>query len=71
LAVAVVSLPLTVFGASAQGIHIGPDGVGVDTGMRDHQRVVREYEDDDGCAIRVIRYRRGDGDVVTRRERRC
>lgn len=36
-----------------------------------HRRVIREYEDDDGCTVRVIRYRRGDGDMVTRRERHC
>ncbi|MCW2283460.1 hypothetical protein M2323_001126 [Rhodoblastus acidophilus] len=71
LAVAVLALPLTVSGAPAQGIHIGPGGVGVDMGGDHHRRVIREYEDDDGCTIRVIRYRRGDGDVVTRRERRC
>jgi len=72
IAVAMVALPLTVTGVPAQGIHIGPGGVGVDIGPGGHQRrVIREYEDDDGCTVRVIRHQRGDGDMVTRRERHC
>jgi hypothetical protein len=68
-------------GASAQGFYIGPNGIGVDSGRRDWDRdrwegrgggrVVREWEDDDGCTIRIIRREMPDGDVTTRRVRRC
>ena len=72
LAVAILALPLTASAVSAQGIHIGPDGVGVDVDPGDHhRRIIKEYEDDDGCTVRVIRYRRDDGDMITRRERHC
>jgi hypothetical protein len=71
IAVAIVTLPLTATGVPAQGIHIGPGGVGIDAGPRRDQRLVHEFHDDDGCTIRVIRYRRDDGDMVTRSERHC
>jgi hypothetical protein len=73
LILAAIALPLTWAGAYAQGIHIGPGGVGIDTGVRTwgHREVIRQYEDSDGCMVRVIRYHRPDGDVVTRRTRDC
>jgi len=72
IAVAAVATPLSFFGAFAQGVYIGPGGVGIDTGaQRPADRLVREYEDDDGCTVRVMRHYRRDGDVVTRREREC
>lgn len=69
-------LPLAWTGASAQGIHIGPEGVGVgDVGVgpyySHHHGVVREYQDSEGCRVRVSHHRRPDGDVVTRRIRDC
>lgn len=71
---AVIALPLAVAGAHAQGVYIGPGGVGVDTGLRyqgGERRVIRQYEDSEGCTVRVVRYRRPDGDIVTRRIRDC
>jgi hypothetical protein len=70
-AFALVALPLTFWGASAQGVYIGPGGVGVDTGMHGRDSVVREYQDDDGCRVRVIQHYQPDGDVETRKIRRC
>lgn len=76
LVLAVALLPLAWTGASAQGVYIGPGGVGVgDVGVGPHywrhREVVRQYEDDDGCTVRVIRDRRPDGDVMIRRSRDC
>lgn len=73
LILAAIALPLTWAGAYAQGIHIGPGGVGIDTGPHHYRQgeVVRQYQDEDGCMVRVIRYHRPDGDVVTRRTRDC
>ncbi len=64
-------LPLAAFGASAQAIHIGPGASGSIWVGLTITGVIREYEDDNGCTVRVVRYRRGDGDMVTRRERHC
>lgn len=68
----------TAGAASAQGFYIGPNGVGVDAGPRygyesrpRRDRVVRQWEDDEGCTVRLIRSYRPDGDVVTRRIRSC
>ncbi len=70
LAIVAAILPLTFAGALAQGIYLGPGGVGVDTG--DHgDHVIRKYQDDNGCMVRVIRHRRSDGDIVTRKIRDC
>jgi hypothetical protein len=70
LTIAALALPFTFAVAFGQGIHIGPDGVGIDTG-RDRDRMVREYQDDDGCMVRVMRHRSPDGDIVTNRIRDC
>jgi hypothetical protein len=67
----VAALPLIFGPALAQGIHIGPRGVDVDTGERGGDSVVREYQDDDGCMVRVMRHRSPDGDMVTRKTRDC
>ncbi len=72
IAMAAAALPFTLVGAFAQGIYVGPGGVGVDTGMGGGgDRVVRQYQDDDGCMVRVVRHRSPDGDVRTRRIRNC
>ena len=71
LTMVALALPFTFTVAFGQGIHIGPDGVGVDVGGRDGGRVVREYQDDDGCMVRVMRHRSRDGDIVTQRIRDC
>ncbi len=72
IAMMAVALPLTFTGAFAQGVYLGPGGVGVDTGLRGGggDRVVREYQDDEGCTVRVIRHSGPDGQI-TRRDRRC
>jgi hypothetical protein len=73
IALAAVALPFLLSGAFAQGVYIGPGGVGVDTGMggMGGDRVVRQYQDDDGCMVKVVRHRSMDGDVTTRRIRSC
>ena len=68
LAAAVLPLLLTV--VFAQGVYVGPGGVGIDMGGGgDH--VVRQYQDDDGCMVKVVRHRSPDGDITTRRIRNC
>ncbi len=71
IAMAVMALPLIFGPALGQGIHLGPGGVDVNMGGRGADRTVREYRDDDGCMVRVMRHRSPDGDVVTRRSRDC
>ena len=71
IAMAAAALSLIVGPALAQGIHIGPRGVDVNVGARGGDSVVREYQDDDGCMVRVVRHRSPDGDMVTRRTRDC
>jgi hypothetical protein len=71
IAMIAAMLPLTFTGAFAQGVYIGPGGVGVDTGIRGgNDHVVREYQDDQGCTVRVIRRNGPDGEE-TLRDRRC
>ena len=75
IAVVASSAPPAAFGASAQEIHheihIGPGGFGIDTGGPHHGKSYANMRDSQGCRDRVIRYHRGDGDVVTRREWDC
>ena len=71
IAMAAVALPLILGPALGQGIHIGPGGVDVDVGARGGDTVIRRYQDDDGCMVRVVRHHSPDGDVVTRRLRDC
>ena len=71
IALAAAVLPFLFVGAYAQGIHIGPGGVDVSTGMGGQDHVVREYQDGDGCMVRVIRHRNDEGDMVTRKIRHC
>ena len=70
IALATLALPFTFALAFAQGVYISPGGVGVDTGMG-ADKVVREYQDEEGCTVRVIQHNRGNGDVVTRQDRQC
>jgi hypothetical protein len=71
IAIATVALPLIFGPALGEGIHIGPAGVDVNVGGRGGDRVVREYQDDDGCMVRVTRHRSPDGDMVTSKSRDC
>jgi hypothetical protein len=76
LGVAALTFPVP---ASAQvDVEVGAPGVGVRVGDREHRRYeerrrVRVYDDDNtgSCRTVTIRRERGDGTVVTRRERRC
>lgn len=71
LTIAALALPFTFAAAFGQDIHIGPRGVGIDAGPSNSGQMVRQYQDNDGCMVRVIRHRSADGDMVTQRIRNC
>jgi len=71
--------------AQAQGIYVGPGGIEYNRGDNVERRVERRWDNDrdrtgtvvergeygSGCRTVVVRRETDDGDIVTRRIRRC